>query len=105
MSSSRVSFFSGPPFQILQAWRDRRIRIALSEETLQEYERVGKALAAKYPEIHLEPILELLSVEADLFSCSGLPDQVCQDKADDTFLACAMAAGARVVVSGDRHLL
>jgi len=98
-------FFSGPPFRILQAWRDRRIRIALSEEILQEYQRVAKMLAAKYPGVNPDSILEMLSVEADLFSPPDSPHPVCQAKADDKFLACALAAGTKTVVSGDRHLL
>jgi len=99
------AFFSGPPFQILQAWRDRRIQIALSQEILQEYQRVAETLAAKHPGVHLDSVLDLLSIKADLFSSPDLPNPVCQDKADDKFLACALAAGARTVVSGDRHLL
>lgn len=98
-------FFSGPPFQILKAWRDRRIQIALSEEILQEYQRVGETLAARHPGVHLGSILDLLSVEADLFSSPDLPNPVCEDRTDDKFLACALAARARIVVSGDRHLL
>lgn len=98
-------FFSGPPFQILQAWRDRKIRIALSEEILEEYQRVTKILAAKHPGVHLDSVLNLFSIEADFFAPSNLPRPVCQDKADDKFLACALAAGARIVVSGDSHLL
>jgi putative PIN family toxin of toxin-antitoxin system len=98
-------FFSGPPSQILHAWRDRRIQIALSQGILQEYQRVAENLASKHPGVDLVSILDLLSVEADLFSSPDLPNPVCQDKADDKFLACALAAGARIVVSGDRHLL
>lgn len=98
-------FFSGPPFQIMQAWRDHKIRIALSKEILQEYQRVAEVLSAKHPGVHLDPVLDLLSVEAELFSSPDLPSPVCQDKADDKFLACALAAGTKTVVSGDRHLL
>jgi predicted nucleic acid-binding protein len=33
-----------------------------------------------------------------------LPEPVCSDPDDDKFLACAVAAGAAYVVSGDRGL-
>ena len=36
---------------------------------------------------------------------SPLPEPVCSDPDDDKFLACAIAAGATHVVSGDRGLL
>ncbi|MCL4849138.1 MAG: hypothetical protein KJ066_21505, partial [Acidobacteria bacterium] len=34
-----------------------------------------------------------------------LHERVCTDAADDKFFACAIAAGAEVIVSGDKHLL
>lgn len=42
-------FFSGPPFQILQAWKERKIQFVLSQEIVSEYQRVAEALANKYP--------------------------------------------------------
>jgi putative PIN family toxin of toxin-antitoxin system len=51
-------FFSGPPFQILQAWRDEKIQLAISPEILDEYRRVGETLAEEHPSIDLGPMLE-----------------------------------------------
>ena len=34
-------FFSGPPSQILKAWKDTKIQIVLSKEILIEYQRIG----------------------------------------------------------------
>ena len=34
-----------------------------------------------------------------------LTGPVCEDPDDDIFFACARAAKARIIVSGDRHLL
>ena len=34
-----------------------------------------------------------------------LEGQVCADPDDDKFLACALASGARIIVSGDKHLV
>jgi len=31
-------FFSGPPYQILKAWRDEKIQIVISPEILDEYQ-------------------------------------------------------------------
>lgn len=98
-------FFSGPPFQILQAWRDGKIQLVISPEILDEYRRVGEILAEEHPAIDLEPMLEYVFHNAVVFSAPPLPERVCDDLDDDKFFACALASGSNLVVSGDRHLL
>lgn len=98
-------FFSGPPFQILQAWRDEKIQLVISPEILEEYRRVGEILAEKHPAIDLEPMLEYIIQNAVILSSPQLLERVCDDPDDDKFLACALASGSNLVVSGDRHLL
>ena len=98
-------FFIGPPHEILKAWRDGKLQLILSADILDEYHRVAETLAEQYPEVDLDPIIELLAVEADVISVPALREAVCQDPEDDKFLACALAANARVVISGDKHLL
>ena len=51
------------------------------------------------------PALRLVAAFATPVSAAPLPEPVCADKDDDKFLACAVAAGAKYVVSGDRALL
>ena len=98
-------FFSGPPRQILNAWRDGKIQLAISQEILKEYWRVGEVIAEQYPSIDLKPILDMITIEAELYQTQDLPKAVCIDPDDDKFLACAIASGSRVIVSGDKHLL
>ena len=98
-------FFSGPPFQILQAWRNGKIQLIISPEILDEYQRVGEILAEGHPAIDLEPMLEYVIHNAVVFSAPPLPERVCDDPDDDKFLVCALASGSNLVVSGDRHLL
>ena len=98
-------FFSGPPIQILQAWRDGKIQLVISPEILYEYRRVGEILAEEYLTIDLEPILKYVIHNAVVFSAPPLPERVCDDADDDKFLACALASGSNLVVSGDKHLL
>jgi len=98
-------FFTGPPYQILKAWRDGNVEIIISEEILEEYIRVGDRLEMQFPNIDIRSIFELLAVKAEIVSSLILPDQICEDPDDDKFLACAIASGARHVVSGDKHLL
>ena len=98
-------FFSGPPYQILQAWRNEKIELVLSPEILDEYRRVGEILAEEYPAIDLVPMLEYVIHKAVVFSVPPLPENVCEDPDDDKFLACALASRTYLIVSGDRHLL
>lgn len=98
-------FFSGPPYQILKAWRDGKLRFVISQEIFDEYQRVGDALSAQSPEVDLQPILELVAIEAEMFSAHHLPHPICDDPDDDKFLSCALASKCKVIISGDRHLL
>ena len=97
-------FFSGPPHEILNAWRCGQLGLVLSAEILDEYRAVGDRLAAEYPGVDAAPILALLAVHAEFVFAPPLVAQVCSDAADDKFFACALASGCKIIVSGDRHL-
>jgi putative PIN family toxin of toxin-antitoxin system len=98
-------FFTGPPYQILQAWRDCRLQIVLSGDILAEYRRVGERLAEQFPHVNLAPLIELVAVKGKMVRALRLPAPVCDDPDDDKFLACALADRCKVIVSGDKHLL
>ena len=98
-------FFRGPPADILEAWRDGRVVPAISATILEEYRRVGLVLSDRNEGADIEPLLTLLAIHSELVDAPDLPEPVCEDPDDDKFLACALAAGVQVVVSGDRHLL
>lgn len=98
-------FFSGPPHQILTAWRDGLVQLVISQEILTEYWKVGKVFAEEYPSIDLGPILDLVTINAEMYYAKELPRPVCSDPDDDKFLACAIASGSKVIISGDKHLL
>jgi len=98
-------FFSGPPYQILKAWRNQEFQIVISLEILDEYFRVGEELSVQFPEVDLHPILELITTKAELIEAALLDEAVCDDPVDDKFFACAIAGGADHIVSGDKHLL
>lgn len=98
-------FFSGPPHQILKAWRDGKIELVLSPEILAEYQETGGELATQFPGVDLEPWLELVASTAMVVNAPPLPEQVCSDADDDMFLACALASRSKFVVTGDKALL
>ena len=84
-------FFSGPPYQILKAWRDGKIQLVVSPEIFDEYQRVGEILSEQLSKVDLSPIIDLLAVEAKLVLPPPLPQPVGTDPDDDKFLACALA--------------
>lgn len=98
-------YFNGPPYQILKAWRNHEFQIVISLEILDEYHRVGEELSAQFPEVDLDPILELFTTKAKLIEAALLDEAVCDDPDDDKFFACAIVGGANLIVSGDKHLL
>jgi putative PIN family toxin of toxin-antitoxin system len=89
----------------LEAWRDRKLQLIASQEILEEYQRVGETLAEQFPGINLQPIIDLVTTNAEIFPNQVLPESVCEDPDDDKFLACALISRCKVIVSGDRHLL
>ncbi len=98
-------FFTGPPFRILQAWRDGLLQLAISPEILDEYRRVGEDLAKQFPAIDLRPMMDFVTVKAKMFPDKKLSAPVCHDPDDDKFIACALASKSKLIVSGDKHLL
>src|SRR5215208_138712 len=98
-------FFSGPPYQILKAWQSGDFELVVSQEILDEYQRVGEILAEERPSIDLNPILTFVIEHAKVYEPAKLKEPVCEDPDDDKFLACALASGSRVIISGDKHLL
>lgn len=59
-------FFSGPPFQVLEAWRDGKIQLVISPAILEEYRRVADELAERCPRVDLIAILELVTINSEL---------------------------------------
>lgn len=98
-------FFSGPPHEILKAWRDGVVELVLSPEILEEYQAVGEELSNEFPGVELGPWLELAALAAIVAPSPSFQEPVCADPDDDKFLACALAAGTRLVTSGDKALL
>jgi putative PIN family toxin of toxin-antitoxin system len=98
-------FFKGPPYQILKAWREGRIRLVISDEIFEEYQRVGELISNDFPKVDLRPFLELLAIHTEFVVSKKLHNPVCEDPDDDKFLACALAGKSEIIISGDKHLL
>jgi putative PIN family toxin of toxin-antitoxin system len=98
-------FFSGPPHSILQAWADGAFDLVVSPEILEEYRRVVRELGAKHPSVEVDSLLDFVTVNALICAANPLAEPICDDPADDKFLACALSGRAHVIVTGDKALL
>ncbi len=99
----------GPSAQILQAWRNHAYVLVISRDIQQEIERV-----LTYPHIRtkyrldqkqIDALMELIEREAAVISDPPRLDVITADPDDNKVLACAVAAQADYLVSGDQHLL
>ena len=98
-------FFTGPPYQILKAWRDGRVQLLVSPSILEEYQRIGAELALQFRDVDLKAFLDLLTVQAEIVLAPTLPPVIRDDPSDDKFLEAAVAGNASYIISRDKHLL
>ena len=97
-------FFGGVPARILNAYRDEKITLVLSPEILEEYRETAARLAQKF-DVEYDALLEWIAIHSEMVQAPQLSSPVCADPDDDKFIACALASGAKIICSGDRHLL
>jgi putative PIN family toxin of toxin-antitoxin system len=98
--------FSGPPAELVPAWQGGRLYPVVSAEILEEYLRV-----LAYPKFKLTNSEIRSLVEEDLLPyfetirAKPISAPALRDPDDLKFLACAISAGVRWLVSGDADLL
>ena len=99
----------GAPYELLEAWRQQRFILVISQAILAEIERV-----LRYPRIRqrysitARDIARLVdSLRADALVVPGDVEvsRTSDDPDDDKFLACALEAQAECIVMGDPQLL
>jgi putative PIN family toxin of toxin-antitoxin system len=86
----------------------RRFQLAVTKEILHEYEIAAEGLArrpGKWHGMKWRPLFHWLHDKAAYFESMPLGKQRSRDAADDIFLACALASGAKIIVSHDNDLL
>jgi putative PIN family toxin of toxin-antitoxin system len=101
--------WKGPPFQLLEAARTGQVELYTNLSLLTELTEVLQRdkFAAKVRQTNFT-VAELVSRYAMLATLvtPTVPEPVISaDPDDDVVLACAITAGASVIVSGDHHLL
>ena len=98
--------FGGLPGNLIPLWKSGRVEPLASRDSVNEYLRV-----LAYPKFNLdeEDINYLFHQEIlpffDVINVKRGQPVVNKDPADDMFIHCALAGNAKVVISGDAHLL
>ncbi len=99
------SFFGGKPREVLDLWREGKVVLCVTDVIMEEYlevlarfEDVGDEAKEFFAVVTLPGRALFVDPAAEVRVIGEDPD-------DDMFLACAVAARAEAIVSGDRHLL
>lgn len=97
-------FWKGPPYRCLLAVEAGLAILVLSDPILTE---LGEKLLTKFhvSQAEVGSILERLRGRAQLIHIDGKSGWVPRDPDDDKFIETALVGGARMIVSGDHHLL
>jgi putative PIN family toxin of toxin-antitoxin system len=96
----------GNPRKVIDLWRFEKITICLSKEILAEYFAVlGRLGISEEPEG--EELVQLFQKRYNQVFLTSVPtiSAISEDPADNKFIECAVAADAKYIISGDRHLL
>lgn len=97
-------FWKGPPYRCLLAVEAGLAILVLSDPILDE---LGEKLVTKFhvSQAEVGSTLERLRGRAQLLHIGGKSGWVLEDPDDDKFIETALVGGARMIVSGDHHLL
>ena len=98
-------FWPGESRRCLVLWAKRRFHLAITIPIFEEYDEIARRVARKIPEVNPEPWLKWIERKAKVYEPSLLGKQRSRDQDDDSFLACALASGAKTIISKDADLL
>jgi putative PIN family toxin of toxin-antitoxin system len=98
-------FWPGESRQCLTLWAKRRFHLAITRPVFEEYGQIAQRIAAKLPEVNPEPWLNWIESKAKVYEPSPIGKQRSRDPDNDLFLACALASGAKTIISKDKDLL
>jgi len=101
--------WGGVPRQLLQAAREKRLQLFTSTPLLLELTDIlGRAKFARKlaaAQLSVDQLVERYTLLTTVIHPAVIAPTILDDPDDDQVLACALAAKAEIIVSGDRHLL
>jgi len=96
----------GNPRKVIDLWRFEKVTLCLSKEILAEYFAVlGRFGMSDEPEGG--ELVQLFQKRYNQVFLASVPtiSAISEDPTDNKFIECAVAADAKYIISGDRHLL
>jgi putative PIN family toxin of toxin-antitoxin system len=98
-------FWGGVPHRLLSAWIAGEMEVCATPQVLSEYCDVIDRLAGRCARQDLAKRWKAYLFEHLTLIAESRPYQGVRDPKDDKFIACALSAGASLLVSGDDDLL
>ena len=98
-------FWPGESRDCLVWWARRRFHLAITVPIFEEYDEVAHRTGKKIPKVNPEPWLKWIERKAKVYEPVSVGKQRSRDPDDDPFLACALASGAKMIISKDKDLL
>jgi len=98
--------WGGNPRAYLALVAAGQVRLCLTPENWEEYDlRVPEVLADKKPGTNARPMLDLILQASHFVDAVPLGKPRSRDLKDDRYVAAALGAGAKFIVTSDRDLL
>ena len=74
------------------AWKNKRFKLITLHEIIEEYKRVVFELSDNFPTIDVSDIIDKITINSKLSFSLTLPEKICDDPDDDTFIAADLAS-------------
>jgi putative PIN family toxin of toxin-antitoxin system len=100
-----AAFWKGAARKCWALCARRHYPIAVTAEVLEEYRRKAQVLAKRFPQVNPAPFLHWVESECPHFIPNPLGKQRSRDASDDMFPACALASGAKYLITRETDLL
>ena len=98
-------FWAGESRRCRALWAKRRCNSAITVPIFEEYDEMARRVARRIPEVNPLSWLKWIERNAKVYEPVPVGKQRSRDPDDDPFLACALASGAKTIISKDRDLL
>jgi uncharacterized protein len=95
-------FWSGPPYEIIKLWENKKISVICSDSILTEILTVLKEF--KMPETQAKWWHKFIENNSIMIE-PAIKVNICEDKDDNKFLETAIDGKAKYIITGDKHLL
>lgn len=99
------AYLGGALKVIIVAWKSGKFTLVVSDEIADEYRDVLQRPKFQIEQTELDDFFALLLDRAEFVIPLGTVNVVTDDASDNKFIEAAIAGKAKLIVSGDNHLL